>query len=459
MILDTGASHHMTGELRLLSETEDIVSCPVSFADGSQVKALKSGLLRLSDKITLTNVLYVPNLNCTLLSVAKLLKQTGCLAFFTDTLCVLQDRFTKTLIGAGEERDGVYVYRDVTMARGYRVKAAEDKTLWHRRLGHPAFGVLGSLPFVSGVLENKEKFGGCDICFKSKQTRGVFSESYNKASVAFELIHVDLWGPYREQSSCGAVYFLTIVDDHSRAVWIHLLLEKTEVKTILPNFCTLVQRQFGRPVQTIRSDNGTKFTCLSKYFAANGIIHQTSCVATPQQNGRVERKHRHIVNVARSLMLQANLPIKFWGESVLAAAHVINRTPSSFLGGKTPNELLYGKPPSYEDIKVFGCLCFAHKSRRDRDKFKERSRRCLFVGYPFGKREWKMYDLESHEFFVSRDVVFVEGSFPYDEETIEPVSEVISPVLHDQGETCCELPVVESRGRDDDVIEDTVDDG
>ena len=175
LILDTGASYHMTGELRLLSETTDIVSCPVSFADGSQVKASKSGLLKFSDKITLTNVLYVPNLNCTLLSVAKLLKQTRCLVVFIDALCILRDRFTRILIGAGEERDGVYVYRDVTMARGYKVKAAEDKTLWHRRLGHPAFGVLGHLPFVSGVLENKEKFGGCDICFKSKQTCGVFS--------------------------------------------------------------------------------------------------------------------------------------------------------------------------------------------------------------------------------------------------------------------------------------------
>ena len=143
---------------------------------------------------------------------------------------------------------------------------------------------LSSLPFVSGVLDNREKFGGCDICFKSKQTRGVFSESINKASVAFELIHVDLWGPYREPSSCGAVYFLTIVDDFSRAVWIHLLLEKSEVKTVLPNFCALAQRQFGRSVQTVRSDNGTEFMCLSKYFSANGIIHQTSCVSTPQQN-------------------------------------------------------------------------------------------------------------------------------------------------------------------------------
>ena len=89
VILDTGASHHMTGEIRLLTDVVDIVSCPVNFADGSHVKASKSGSLKLSDKLTLRNVLYVPNLNCTLLSVAKLLKETGCLAVFTDTLCIL----------------------------------------------------------------------------------------------------------------------------------------------------------------------------------------------------------------------------------------------------------------------------------------------------------------------------------------------------------------------------------
>ena len=159
----------MTGDVRLLTELRKMVGCPVHFGDGTQVQATQSGLLKLSDKIVLENVLFVPNLNCTLLSVAKLLKQTGCLAMFTDTLCIFQDRFTRTLIGAGKERDGIYVYRDVTMARGLRVKAAEDKkTLWHRRLGHPSLGVLGFLPFVSSVLDNSDKSGGCRICFKLK---------------------------------------------------------------------------------------------------------------------------------------------------------------------------------------------------------------------------------------------------------------------------------------------------
>ena len=232
--------------------------------------------------------------------------------------------------------------------------------------GHPAYGVLGFLPFVSGVKDVLNKFGGCDICFQSKQTREMFSGSLSKSSSSFEY-HL------------GAVSFLTIVDDFSRAVWIHLLLEKSEVRTVLPNFIALATRQFGKTVKTVRSDNGTEFMCLSKYFAEAGIVHQTSCVGTPQQNRRVERKHRHILNVARSILFQANLPVRFWGESVLTAAHLINRTPTKLLKGKTPYECQYGKPPSYDDIKIFGCLCFAHKSRRDKDKFGVRSARCVFV--------------------------------------------------------------------------------
>ena len=389
----------MTGDKYILESIVTIPPCPISFADGSVVYATKSGKLSLSEKLNLENVLFVPNLTCTLLSVAKILKQTGCFAMFTDTLCILQDRFTRTLIGAGEVRNGVYVYRDVTVVRSNRVRAAEDHALWHRRLGHPAYGVLEFLPFIVGVKHIPEKFGGCEVCFKSKQTREVFYESSNKATESFGLIHVDLWGPYRIPSSCGATYFLTIVDDFSRAVWIYLLLEKSEVRTVLPNFCALVQRQFNKAVKIVRSDNGSEFMCLSRYFSENGIIHQTSCVARPQQNGRVERKHRHILNVSRSLLFQANLPTKFWGESVLAAAHVINRTPSSVLKGKTPYELLYGKPPPYQSIKTFGCLCFAHRYTRNKDKFGERSRKCIFVGYPYGKKGWQLLDLQTNDFF------------------------------------------------------------
>ena len=104
VIIDTGASHHMTGDISLLHDVRDIVSSSVTFPDGRSSRATQSGTLFLNSPCSLLDVLYVLDFNYTLISVSKLLKQTGCIAIFTDTLCVLQDRFTRTLIGAGEER-------------------------------------------------------------------------------------------------------------------------------------------------------------------------------------------------------------------------------------------------------------------------------------------------------------------------------------------------------------------
>ena len=107
-----------------------------------------------------------------------------------------------------------------------------DQFLWHQRLGHPSFSVLAFLPMF---LNKPATQSPCDICFEAKQTREVFYESLNKTKECFQLIHCDVWGPYRTRSSSGAVYFLTIVDDYSRSVWTYLLLEKSEVRTAIQN--------------------------------------------------------------------------------------------------------------------------------------------------------------------------------------------------------------------------------
>ena len=211
---------------------------------------------------------------------------------------------------------------------------------------------------------------------------------------------------------------MTIVDDFSRAVWTFLLLAKYEVKQVLLQFFAYTEKQFNKSVKMVRSDNGTEFMVMSSYFRENGIVHQTSCVATPQQNGRVERKRRHILNVARTIMFQASMPIKFWGEAVLTAAYLINQTPSSIHKGKSPYEILHGVTPDYKQLRVFGSECHVHRASRDKDKFGARSRACVFVGFPFGKKGWKVYDIEKNEFLVSRDVVFREDTFPFAAKTI-----------------------------------------
>lgn len=102
------------------------------------------------------------------------------------------------------------------------------------------------------------------------------------------------------------------------------MLEKSEVASLLQNFCAMRLRQLGKTVKAFRTDNGTEFLKLKSYFRQQGILHQTSSVDTPQQNGRLKRKHRHIVHVARAYLFEAKLPVTFWGENLLTAAHLIN---------------------------------------------------------------------------------------------------------------------------------------
>src|ERR1051325_8198555 len=287
------------------------------------------------------------------------------------------------------------------------------------------------IPHVSSNKDHLDK--GCEVCMRAKHPRDKFHLSNNKASRIFEKIHCDLWGPYRHVSSCGARYFLTIVDDFSRAVWIYLLVDKLEVFQMFMAFVTMVDRQFSQTIKVVQSDNGSEFNCLLEYFDATGILFQTSCVGTPQQNGRVERKHKHILNVGRALRFQEKLPIYFWGECILAAAHLINRTPTPLLLNKTPFEILFDKPPCFDAVRTFGCLCYAHKQKTKGDKFASRSRKCVFVGYPFGKKGWRLFDLDIKEFFALRDVKFFEEVFPFrcPEDVNTPDNEHVDQEIHE----------------------------
>lgn len=90
---------------------------------------------------------------------------------------------------------------------------------------------------------------------------------------------------------------------------------------------------------------------------------------------------------------------------------LINRTPNQVLDGSTPYECLHECVPSFEHLRVFSSLCYAHNQTQKGDKFAPRSRKYVFVDYPNGKKGWRAYDLEKKEFFVSRDVVFCETKF------------------------------------------------
>ena len=152
-----------------------------------------------------------------------------------------------------------------------------------------------------GVLDEKLF---CNACHMAKLRRTSFKYLDDRCLSPFECIHSDVWGPCQVESLTGCRYFVIFVDDYSRTMWLHLLKSKAEVPQILIHFCNMISNQFGKKIKRFQTDNGTEFlnSEVRTHFLDNGIIHESSCVNTPQQNGLVERRLRYTLVTARSLL-------------------------------------------------------------------------------------------------------------------------------------------------------------
>ena len=233
---------------------------------------------------------------------------------FTKDGCVFQDHITKACVATGHRLAGLYRFiGDAAVDTSKSLwDAAEDKGvssgnkgcyasskqldihLFHARLGHCSISKLKHIKDYRHYCPNSLY---CDTCILSKFHRLPFPRSESTASNPFDLVHMDLWGPYRIADVSGAHYFLTVLDDCTRTTWTFLMQNKMQVLPQVRYFIAYVHTQFGKNVKAIRSDNGTKFiqSQCSHLFGEKGIIHNRSAPRAPQQNGRVERKHRHLV--------------------------------------------------------------------------------------------------------------------------------------------------------------------
>ncbi|KAI3688864.1 hypothetical protein L2E82_46759 [Cichorium intybus] len=427
-VVDSGANQHMTASESHLHDVVDVskLDLKVAHPNGSSAQINKIGNLQLSNSLTLFDVFVIPGFSVNLLSVHKLCRDSKCQVVFDEHNCVVQDSRSKGTVETSSESGGLYYMTccpssGTVTSKANLAKYFVSKITWHNRLGHPAEQALNvlkdTLKFTSDTLPP------CEVCHKAKQTRDSFSLSQKTTATLGDLLHLDVWGPYKVLTVDGCRFFLTVVDDFTRATWVYLLKSKDEVFSSVFSLFKILQNQFGIKVKVIRSDNGTEFiNNRMKMFCTNeGIVHQTTCAYTPQQNGVVERKHRHILNVARSLIFEAGLPFKYWGDAVLTSVFLINRTPSSVLNGKTPYELVYKRSPKLDFLRVFGCLCFATKLNVS-DKFSERAEKCVLLGYGVDKKCYKVLSLDSSHVFFSRDVRFYESVFPFKmkSDTLEP---------------------------------------
>ena len=297
-IIDSGASDHMTDAHHLFSTYSPCAgNLKVKIADGTLSPVAGKGSIRISESITLNPVLHVPNLSCNLLSISQLTKKSNCSAKFLSSHCVFQDLSSGKTIGSAKEREGLYYFDETdvlgqsspTVCNSTSYSKDSELLLWHKRMGHPSFQYLKHL--FPSLCSNKTILDfQCEVCELAKHHRTSFPKSKYKPSIPFTLIHSDLWGPSRTPNRTHKKWFITFIDDHTRLCWVYLLTDKTEVRLVFMHFHSMIQTQFHTNIQILRIDNGTEYFnhSLSTYLQENGIIHQSSCVDTPQQNGKID---------------------------------------------------------------------------------------------------------------------------------------------------------------------------
>ena len=204
--------------------------------------------------------------------------------------------------------DGMYyLYKDIspTVATILSSSPLNLFLLQHRRLGHMYISTLGQLYPDPYSRINKDSLV-CDACEFGKHTRSSDMSSDNRSTQPLHTIHSDVWGPSGVRSINGYRYFVTFIGCCTRATWVYVLRHKSDVFGCLRDFHNLILTQYNARVKIFRKDNGTKYLNreFDEYLSSFGIIHQTTCPVTSEQNGLAKRKNMHLVDVTRSLCLQ-----------------------------------------------------------------------------------------------------------------------------------------------------------
>jgi transposase InsO family protein len=286
----------------------------------------------------------------------------------------------------------------------------------HHRYGHLNYNDLMLLQrktMIEGLHVMKNDHFPCEACALGKQHRKEFPIHTEKRQIDIpKLIHIDVCRPMQTRSLGGASYFLIFVDDRSRYTWVYFIRRKSDVFEYFKEFITITEKQTGKCIKVLRSDEGGEYTsgAFKSYCKFHGIQQQFTVPHTPQQNRVVDRRNRTLVECARGMLQGKNISNGFWAEVVNIVVYLKNRSPTKKLDFQTPSEILYGYKPDVSHLRVFGSSAFAHIPKDERRKLDANSIKCVFIGYCTDQKAYKLFDPSSHKLFASRDVMFHENA-------------------------------------------------
>ena len=189
-------------------------------------------------------------------------------------------------------------------------------------------------------------------------------------------------------------YFLLIVDDSTRWMWLYMLEAKSDAFEAFKKFKLLMENKTKYKIRTLRTDRGGDFLSaeFTQFCKKEWIEWYLTAPYSPQQNDIVEGRNLTVMAIARSLLKSMHVPAKFWEEAVRHAIYLLNRLPTKPLGERTPFEAWMGRKPNLAHLRVFGCMTYVKNTTPHLKKLDDWSSPVVYFGVEEGCKAHRLYD-------------------------------------------------------------------
>ncbi|GJZ72331.1 retrovirus-related pol polyprotein from transposon TNT 1-94 [Tanacetum coccineum] len=466
--IDTGATRHVCADKSMFHSFRAVDNGQKLYMGNSATADIKGEgdvILKMTSEkeLKLTNVLYVPEIRKNLVSGWLLNKFGFRLVFESDKFVLSKNQM---YVGRGYAMNGMFklnvmVVKNEINKMNSSAYLIESSNVWHSRFGHVNFNSMRRLIKFNSIpnchIDSKYK---CETCVEAKLTRTPF-KSVKQKTKPLDMIHTDICDLKSLLTKGGNKYFITFIDDCTKYCYVYLLKSKDEAIDKFVLYKTEVENQLGPKIKVVQSDKGGEYVSpFAEICAKHRIRHEFTAPYSPQQNGIAERKNRTLKEMVNAMLISSGLSQDMWGEAILTATYLLNKIPCKEKE-ETPYELWMGRKPSYQYLRVWGCLAKVAVPTPKAQKIRPKSVDCIFIGYAknssvyrFIVHDSKNPDIQKNAVMESRNASFFENIFPcltketgsssrLDEEVVQDKRQRDDNDLHDERQNQLEEEEVE----------------
>ena len=424
MLVDSGCTDHLVTNIDSFLDLVSIQSV-VRNPNGEASRVVGRGCVRISIpsnkgefQCELKNVLCVPDYSSNLLAVSRCTDWGHSFTFEKGNSCMKLQNGTRVKLT--QENNLFYLPCSVLEFKMSSNSVKFDSARkWHRRLGH-----LNEADVVRNAPETVREIDDlCNVCALAKITKTpVPRVAETQAEEKLESGFTDVMGPFRVESLSGFRFCIVFADQYKKFVFVDLLKTKSEALVSLKFVLSAGTRK------NLRQDNAKEFLSeqFKMYCIDGGILKEKTIPETPQQNGLAERCNRTLLEMARCLLIDSDLPKMMWGAAIPHATRIgilVVRREEKF-----PAELIRGITPKFSisKLSIFGCTVFMRKRDRDASKLEPKALEGNFVGYAERDNGYLVYVHNKRKVVAVRDVIIKEsevGSIPDNTKTPDLLDE------------------------------------